>query len=58
MAGRQLTSPILSDDERLELKSLTTCRKTAQALALRIRMPFAQMPSARSTCARVAMAKI
>ncbi|VIO69856.1 hypothetical protein CI41S_21030 [Bradyrhizobium ivorense] len=35
MAARQLAALILSDDERVELQSLTIRRKTAQAPALR-----------------------
>ncbi|MGY4314383.1 transposase [Bradyrhizobium sp. JR3.5] len=38
MAVRQLASLTLSDEERAELKALTTRRKTAQALALRARI--------------------
>ena len=38
MAGRQLAALVLSDEERSELKSLATRRKTAQALALRARI--------------------
>ncbi|WP_246709738.1 helix-turn-helix domain-containing protein [Bradyrhizobium sp. 6(2017)] len=38
MAVQQLASLTLSDEERTELKALTTRRKTAQALALRARI--------------------
>jgi hypothetical protein len=38
MAGRQLAPLRLSDEERLELGSLASRRKTAQALALRARI--------------------
>jgi hypothetical protein len=38
MAIQQLSFLILSDDERAELTSLTTQRKTAQALALTARI--------------------
>lgn len=38
MAVRQLAPLTLSDGERVELKSLTMRRKTAQALALRARI--------------------
>ena len=41
MAGQQLASLTLSDEERAELKSLTMRRKTAQALALRARIVLA-----------------
>lgn len=41
MAVRQLAPLRLSDDERAELKALTTRRKTAQALALRARIVLA-----------------
>jgi len=41
MAGRQLAPLTLSDEERLELKSLASRRKTAQALALRARIVLA-----------------
>jgi transposase len=41
MAGRRLVPLMLSDEERLELKALTTRRKTAQALALRARIVLA-----------------
>ena len=41
MAGRQLAPVTLSDEERSELKGLTTRRKTAQALALRARIVLA-----------------
>ena len=41
MAVRQLAPLGLSDDERAELKALTTRRKTAQALALRARIVLA-----------------
>ncbi len=41
MAVRELTPLRLSDDERAELKALTTRRKTAQALALRARIVLA-----------------
>jgi len=38
MAGRHLAPLVVSDEERSELKSLATRRKTAQALALRARI--------------------
>jgi transposase len=38
MAGRRLATLVLSDDERVELTSLTARRNTAQALALRARI--------------------
>ncbi|HBF56202.1 MAG TPA: IS630 family transposase, partial [Afipia sp.] len=38
MAVQQLPPLTLSDEERAELESLTTRRKTAQALALRARI--------------------
>ena len=41
MAGRQLASLALSEEERSELKSLAARRKTAQALALRARIVLA-----------------
>jgi transposase len=41
MAGRQLAPLILSDEERSELESLASRRKTAQALALRARIVLA-----------------
>jgi FixJ family two-component response regulator len=41
MEVRQLAPLRLSDDERPELKALTTRRKTAQALALRARIVLA-----------------
>ena len=41
MAGRQLAPLILSDEERTELESLASRRKTAQALALRARIVLA-----------------
>jgi hypothetical protein len=41
MAGRQLASLRLSDEERSELESLASRRKTAQALALRARIVLA-----------------
>src|SRR5215467_9803676 len=41
MAGRHLAPLILSDEERAELKSLSSRRKTAQALALRARIVLA-----------------
>lgn len=41
MAVRQFVPLRLSDDERAELKALTTRRKTAQALALRARIVLA-----------------
>jgi transposase-like protein len=41
MAVRELAPLRLSDDERAELKALTTRRKTAQALALRARIVLA-----------------
>ena len=40
-AVRQLAPLRVSDDERAELKALTTRRKTAQALALRARIVLA-----------------
>ena len=41
MAGRQLAPLRLSDEERSELESLASRRKTAQALALRARIVLA-----------------
>lgn len=41
MAGRQLAPLGLSDEERSELESLASRRKTAQALALRARIVLA-----------------
>ncbi len=41
MAGRQLAALVLSDGDRLELRSLASRRKTAQALALRARIVLA-----------------
>jgi transposase len=41
MAGRQLVALVLSDGERLELSSLASRRKTAQALATRARIVLA-----------------
>ncbi len=41
MAGRHLAPLVVSDTERLELRSLATRRKTAQALALRARIVLA-----------------
>jgi hypothetical protein len=42
MAGRQLAPLILSDEERLELKTLASRGKTARALALRARIVLAR----------------
>jgi transposase len=41
MAGRQLAPLVISEEERSELRSLATRRKTAQALALRARIVLA-----------------
>lgn len=41
MSGRQLAALVLSENELLELKSLASRRKTAQALALRARIVLA-----------------
>jgi transposase len=41
MSGRQLAALVLADKERLELNSMASRRKTAQALALRARIVLA-----------------
>ena len=48
MAGRQVAALVVSDDERAELVSLSSRRKTAQALALRARIVLACADNARN----------